>query len=254
MEPDAEEGTERAVEELRQALDETAPPPMEPYRSVRTLTRWLVAFVGVQLAATACNFVAMLLMRCYLHDTRSPALAAAQLLVSFGSPMMRLGYLSSLIVFCFWVHRAYRNLPALGSRHARFTPGWAVGYFFVPLVVLVRGVQVMRDLWIESQPLPDDGADETEQMLRRRAPLVGWWWGLWIATLFTSRMGTQPVAHLSRDEWLALNSKVLAASAVEALAAVLFIAVLLGIARRQREQWDDLVRRQPAPPRSDLLR
>jgi hypothetical protein len=30
--------------------------------------------------------------------------------------------------------------------------------------------------------------------------------------------------------------------------------VLIGIARRQREQWDDLVRRQPTPPRSDLLR
>jgi hypothetical protein len=253
VDQDADEETERAVEELTQALNETAPPPMEPYRSVRTLTRWLVAFVGVQLAARSCNFVAMLLLRGYLDDKQSPAFAAGKLLVSFGSPMVRLSYLSSLVLFCFWLHRAYRNLPALGSRHARFTPGWAVGYFFVPLVVLVRGVQVMRDLWIESQPLPDDGADATERMLRRRAPLVGWWWGLWLATLFTSHTGTQP-AHMSRDEWFALNSRVLAASAVEALAAVLFIAVLIGIARRQREQWDDLVRRQPTPPRSDLLR
>jgi hypothetical protein len=43
-------------------------------------------------------------------------------------------------------------------------------------------------------------------------------------------------------------------AAIEIVAGLLFIAVVRGIARRQREQWDDLVRRQPAPAPADLLR
>lgn len=224
----------------------------KPYRSIAGRTRWLVALVAVQLAAAAGNLVAMVLMRLYLDDQDAAPFVVARLIVRIAVPTERVAYLASLVLFCFWVHRSYANLVPLGSMRMRFTPGWAVGYFFIPVVVFVRGVQVMRDLWIDSQPLPVGGS--SPETLVRRAPLVGWWWAMWIVTMLSSRIGEGTSSHMTRAQWLALNNEVIAACAVDMVTGLLFIAVLVGIARRQRDQWDDLVRRQPLPPRSDLLR
>jgi hypothetical protein len=43
-------------------------------------------------------------------------------------------YWVTSVAFFVWLHRANRNLPALGAIGLKFTPGWAVGCFFVPLV------------------------------------------------------------------------------------------------------------------------
>jgi len=115
-----------------------------------------------------------------------------------------------------------------------------------PLVNLVRGVQVMRDLWIESQPLPIDGA--AQGTLVRRAPLVGWWWAMWILTTLSVR-----IVNGSTRISLVFSDDPMMKYALNVITGVLFIAVLRGIARRQRE-WDDLVRRQPVPPPTDQLR
>src|SRR6184192_4393007 len=76
---------------------------------------------------------------------------------------------AAFIVFMTWVHRAISNLPALGSMSCRFTPSGAVWSFFIPLVNLVRGHQVMATIWVESQP-----ALRSEQgyLLPRKTTLV----------------------------------------------------------------------------------
>ena len=196
----------------------------------------------------------MVLMRLFLDDQRSAPFVVARLMVRIAVPTERVAYLASLVLFCFWVYRAYANLAPLGSLRLRFTPGWAVGYFFIPIVVFVRGVQVMRDLWIDSQPLPVGGRRRVETLVRR-APLVSWWWAMWIVSVLSSRIADEASPRMTRAAWFALNSQVITATCtIDIIGGVLFIAVLLGIARRQRDQWDDLIRRQPTPPRSDLLR
>jgi hypothetical protein len=258
MQQDGGDSVDAAVDALKEAFHESALPPVSvkptpkrPYQSIATLTWTLIGVVVLQLVGAAGNLVAMLLMRAYLDEQGSAPFLAAKLIVHVADPMMQVGYVMSLLVFCFWVHRAYANLIPLGSRHARFTPGWAVGHFFIPFAVLIRGVQVMRDLWIESQPLPVESPGPTP--LVRRASLVGWWWAMWIVNIVASRTAHYS-PHMTRAEWFELNTHVITSCAIELVTGVLFIAVLCGIARRQREQWDDMVRRQPVPPPTDLLR
>src|SRR5689334_7274535 len=52
---------------------------------------------------------------------------------------------ATAVAFLIWFHRAHKNLPALGARELKYTPGWAVGGFFVPLLNLVRPADVMRE-------------------------------------------------------------------------------------------------------------
>jgi hypothetical protein len=66
-----------------------------------------------------------------------------------------LGTLFALVMgICFlvWTHRCYRNLQAFGVADLRYTPAWAVGYFFVPIMNLYRPYQVFKEVWQASDP------------------------------------------------------------------------------------------------------
>ena len=65
-------------------------------------------------------------------------------------------YLLAAIAFLTWIHRASVNIHALlhtsEDPPIRFSPGWAVGWWFVPIASLWMPYQVMKDLWARSHP------------------------------------------------------------------------------------------------------
>jgi hypothetical protein len=85
-------------------------------------------------------------------------------------------FLAGLGFLIAWTSRVYRNLPALEAPDLRFTPGWAIGGWFVPFLNFVRPKQILDDAWRVSCP---DG-DATDWHRRRVTPLLHVWWGLWI--------------------------------------------------------------------------
>jgi hypothetical protein len=109
-------------------------------------------------------------------------------------------YIVTAIVFGRWIYRAHKNLPELGARYLRITPGWAVGSFFVPLLNLWVPYQAMRDL-AKASSLP------RRWELEATSPPILIWWILWVIVQFlgnaTLRMQTQ--AH-SLEELQAATS------------------------------------------------
>ncbi len=85
--------------------------------------------------------------------------------------------LVTIVVFGRWIVLAHRNLPALGARVLEIEPGWAVGWFFVPLVNLWFPYQGMRFLWRASHSVQRPELQDSTWVL----PV---WWGLWIAFLY----------------------------------------------------------------------
>jgi hypothetical protein len=81
----------------------------------------------------------------------------------------------ALVFEMMWVHRTYRNLPALGAQGLRFSPGWAVAYYFIPIISFYRPFQVMRETWRASDP---DHPGGTSWQAVSVPPIVNWWWGL----------------------------------------------------------------------------
>jgi hypothetical protein len=85
----------------------------------------------------------------------------------------------SATAFLVWTYRAYSNLPALGAKFLRFSPGASVGAFFFPFINLVRPYQAFQELWKASDPdLEPNGP--LARMNLDNSRLVGWWWGLWL--------------------------------------------------------------------------
>ena len=92
-------------------------------------------------------------------------------------------FLFMLVVFFMWIHRVHRNLPALGARDLRFTPGWAIGWFFVPIMNLIRPYEVVREIYKASDPNADI-SDGCSWKNAYTSPVIGMWWILWLISSF----------------------------------------------------------------------
>ncbi|MFK7990545.1 MAG: DUF4328 domain-containing protein [Sandaracinaceae bacterium] len=88
-----------------------------------------------------------------------------------------LGVIGSLFLsatfFLLWFHRATHNARARGH-DLTFSPGEAVGMWFVPFVNLVRPYQMMGEL---DRATANDDRDDA---VLHTAGDVGLWWGLWV--------------------------------------------------------------------------
>ncbi|MFC7440432.1 DUF4328 domain-containing protein [Laceyella putida] len=94
--------------------------------------------------------------------------------------------LPTSIVFLMWVYRIHKNLPALGVGHARMSPGWAVGWFFVPFAKLVMPYLGMKDAWYAS----------SQRISKLGGVLLKNWWAFWLLFQFDSRKIRQ-ILHAS---------------------------------------------------------
>ena len=82
------------------------------------------------------------------------------------------------IGFMAWMRRLLLNLKPLGG-WSRWTPGWAIGGWFVPILNLIRPKQVMDDIWRGSDP--DDPDAGVQPKSAKVDPLLRWWWAFWLA-------------------------------------------------------------------------
>lgn len=102
-------------------------------------------------------------------------------LMSLGALVL---FIVTAITFGRWIYRAHKNLPELGARHLRFTPGWAVGCFFVPILNLWAPYQAMRDLAKASR-------SPRQWELEDTPVLIVIWWFLWMFAEFFNGGVTQ---------------------------------------------------------------
>jgi len=77
--------------------------------------------------------------------------------------------LVALICFFVWIARATAAVRATQGTSA-YSPGWAVGWWFIPLANFIVPFFTVRDVW--KRTMGDDG----------RGVVVGVWWAGWIAT------------------------------------------------------------------------
>ena len=90
-----------------------------------------------------------------------------------------LSTIAAMVVWLVWFHRAYKNLGPLRAGAPRFTPGWAIGAWFVPVLNLWRPLQMTKDVWTGSDPSGEPPVRHWKHA--PMPPLLGFWWFLWIA-------------------------------------------------------------------------
>jgi len=144
-------------------------------------------------------------------------------------------FLGAAIAWLAWLYRAYGNLSLVGSKRSRFPQGWAVGYWLIPFVNLVRAYQAMKDLWLRSESLTDrDGSDN----LPAPAFFTAWWGAYWTWAAVEQVFGFLASQPQSVDDLTNVTDLEMLVNVVGIVAALLAIKVVREIDRHQQRFYD----------------
>lgn len=155
---------------------------------------------------------------------------------------------TAAVAFCMWMYRAYDNLPLLRSPGLQYSPTWAAGAFFVPILNLFRPYQIAQELWKASDPV---------MPLRSRAwressssAIVAGWWGAWLGGrligVLSGRVSLLEPSTLDALE-AAVTLRTLAA-VILLVAAVCAIRMIRQIQQRQVQRLRRVLEESRLPP------
>jgi hypothetical protein len=193
---------------------------MYDYKDPARLTRIATGFLLVYLLTSGAQgllALAALLAATSEDAVLGPALPAVLALLFF------VAFFGCTIVVGMWIYRTNANAHSFSSEMT-ITPGWAVGWFFIPLANLVKPYQGVKETWLASHF--DGDAGDT--------PLVGIWWGLWLVSNVLARLSTQFSDALT-PTWFDV-----AAGAVDVALSVVLIRLMhrLAAAQARAVAWE----------------
>jgi hypothetical protein len=158
--------------------------------------------------------------------------------------------IATIVFFLVWEYRAFSNLSALKARNVEFSPGWAVGWWFIPLANLIKPFQAVRELWNESDPDFEEEAGFLN-VAGGTPAIIGFWWAFFLVSGFLGRIADKLIdadGNISNEFPIVF----LIASIFQIAAAVLALIIVKNITQRQEARFRKIgVSQQfqpPAPP------
>jgi len=211
-------------------------------RPTRSLNQWVVwLLVGVA-ALTLVTIIFRFGQLSLLHKlkdggtvTQSQGEAADNRLRA-ASVLLAIVSIATIVMWCVWQFRAQSNLRPLGAADLKYSPGWAVGWWFIPFAWFVVPFLTVRELWKASDP---EGGSVGWQMAKT-TPLLGIWWAGWLVGRWLLQgIGTSILQNASTG-LASVPSRItgiqfqIAGQFVEIITAVLAIILVRHIEQRQQ--------------------
>lgn len=165
-------------------MPDIAPKPQKTYeaRDPVALSRLLIVFLWIDLVVGLFNgvstFAEMQLLHSMPADTPVsfgdvPGLPqTAELVRGLISLLLLLSFAATGFLCLKWIYRVSLNAHALVPA-LTISPGWAIGWYFVPIALLLKPFQAMKETWQASASPSAWRSVDTPVLLR-------WWWGLWL--------------------------------------------------------------------------
>lgn len=84
-------------------------------------------------------------------------------------------FIVQAISILMWIYRANSNVRQLGVMNMEFSPGWSIGYYFIPLLNFWVPYQAMKEIYRCSQTV-------SHQPEKMGEGILALWWFLWISS------------------------------------------------------------------------
>ena len=139
------------------------------FRDPTRLTNWtrsfLCASIVVALVTAGTSTVELLGYR-----VESPSPLFLLFVVPWAVVMAGIVVTTAVLVLV-WIHRANYNARQLGATDMKISPGWAVGWYFVPVAWFWKPYQAMKEIWQAS-------VNPKYWWRQSGSPLLTCWWSL----------------------------------------------------------------------------
>jgi hypothetical protein len=150
--------------------------------------------------------------------------------------------LMTLVVVLLWIHEAHAYLRYLHVQGKAFSPGAAVGWFFVPVACLVMPCLAMQELWKASDP-ESPPADAHCWKTKPGSGLIAFWWGSGICSLLLLLyvfLGTS--VRPDADQLVIARAAQAGQHVLSLFGAICLVCVIQGVQKRQLQKYEKLQR------------
>ncbi len=170
-----------------------------------------------------------------------PENGSLRTLFSISGPLGAIVNLSAIVLFLVWQYRVAKNLRTFDQPGLEFTPGWCVGWWFVPIAMYWKPFQAMKELWRASDPETIGAKDRWVWLGTPLAPTMGWWWAAWILSNVIQRIAGFVSKNGEPSTAAVLG---IVGALVTGLAAHLLVPMMRELAARQNASWAKLQARR----------
>jgi len=130
-------------------------------------------------------------------------------------------FLITGIVFLRWIYFSNLNSRSLGASGMQFTPGWSIGYYFVPYLNLYKPYIAMKEIWKTSK-------DPKNWEMVKTPSLFPQWWTLWLIAAFLGNLSFRLSMRAEELNELFVSSSVTLASDLVGIPLALIAIKLVG--------------------------
>ena len=142
-----------------------------------------------------------------------------------------------IVIFCVWTYRANYNARRLGATGMKFSPGWAVGWYFNPIANLWKPYQAMCEIWQAS-------AAPAGWQHQPRGSILSLWWTFFLLSNFIANASFRLSLRASSTSELIWSTTVSAAGGIFDIASNVIALELVNqiyrmqMARRSAEAFE----------------
>jgi uncharacterized protein DUF4328 len=210
--------------------------PADEYRDATSLNLWTLrlqyAHVAMSVIAIVSGYMQLELLQAMdlgafesqeameaaaeANDTRQQIVGIFQFVV----------FITAGVLSLKWIHRACFN-ARVRAKYMQFTPGWAVGWYFIPIANFWKPYQAMKEIW-------ENTAEQANKSMAEGAWLLGWWWTFWIVSnIFANAAFRMSLRAETIDSLLSSTRMMLASDLVDIPLTFLFIQIVRKVSSAQ---------------------
>jgi hypothetical protein len=144
-----------------------------------------------------------------------------------------------IVIFLMWVYRANKNLHSFVNPVLKFTPGWAVGWFFVPFASLVQPYRAVSEISKASDPNIDPALNSVDKL--PASAIVSLWWALFLLSNFVSQIAFRLVLHNdTATELLTATYAYMVSDVIDIIGIIITIVMVKRISQAQDLRYNKI--------------
>jgi len=147
-------------------------------------------------------------------------------------------FIWTTVCFCMLIYRFAHNARAIGFTSFNHTPGWCVGWFFIPFAHLWMPYKANSEIWQSSKVSDSEQIRQNEWWEQPIGLVFKLWWFAWVF----GNIGNNTASRLSQSTFEPLELAgywlIPFAGALQVSSAILAIMIVSKLASRQRTQFE----------------